>query len=67
MSDQENGRRRGFRAWLVEPYMQVRLGLMFLLVHPRVRNFSCSNLKNRFYMELPSQGGLQVPGIEDLA
>lgn len=26
-------RRRGFKSWFVEPYMQVRLGLMFLLVN----------------------------------
>lgn len=27
------GRRRGFQGWFVEPYKQVRLGLMFLLVN----------------------------------
>ena len=27
------GRRRGFKSWFVEPYKQVRLGLMFLLVN----------------------------------
>lgn len=27
------GRRRGFQSWFVEPYKQVRLGLMFLLVN----------------------------------
>jgi signal transduction histidine kinase len=27
------GRRRGFASWFVEPYKQVRLGLMFLLVN----------------------------------
>src|SRR4051812_77355 len=26
-------RRRGFKSWFVEPYKQVRLGLMFLLVN----------------------------------
>jgi signal transduction histidine kinase len=27
------GRRRGFKSWFVEPYKQVRLGLMFVLVN----------------------------------
>ena len=27
------GRRRGIKAWIVEPYKQVKLGLMFLLVN----------------------------------
>ncbi len=27
------GRRRGFKGWFVDPYKQVRLGLMFLLVN----------------------------------
>lgn len=29
----KTGRRRGFKSWFVEPYKQVRLGLMFLLVN----------------------------------
>ncbi len=29
----QKGRRRGFASWFVEPYKQVRLGLMFLLVN----------------------------------
>ncbi len=27
------GRRRGFRSWFVEPYLQVKLGLVFLLLN----------------------------------
>lgn len=27
------GRRRGFKSWFVEPYRQIKLGLMFLLVN----------------------------------
>jgi hypothetical protein len=30
---QAAGRRRGFKSWFVEPYKQVKLGLMFLLVN----------------------------------
>lgn len=29
----QTGRRRGFRSWFVEPFEQVRLGLMFLVVN----------------------------------
>ncbi|GEM_PF-742999 len=29
----QSGRRRGFKSWFVEPYLQVKLGLMFLLLN----------------------------------
>lgn len=30
---QHSGRRRGYKSWFVEPYRQVKLGLMFLLLN----------------------------------
>ena len=33
MVNRPTGRRRGFRAWFVEPYRQVKLGLMFLVIN----------------------------------
>lgn len=29
----ESGRRRGFKSWFVEPYLQVKLGLIFLMLN----------------------------------
>ena len=29
----QSGRRRGFVSWFVEPYRQVKLGLIFLLLN----------------------------------
>jgi hypothetical protein len=33
MHMQQSGRRRGFKSWFVEPYRQVKLGLMFLVLN----------------------------------
>ena len=29
----QSGRRRGFKSWFVEPYRQVKLGLLFIVVN----------------------------------